>query len=297
VALSPLRWTPALVALLLLAGCDTGVVAPAGQVGRAEYLILMDSLAIMLAIVIPTILVTLFFAWWYRASNTRALYRPRWAYSGRLELIIWSIPTLVILFLGGLIWTGSHQLDPARPLVSSEKALDVQVVSLDWKWLFIYPEQRIATVNELVVPAGRPVHFSLTSASVMNSFFVPQLGGMIATMNRMVTQLHLVADRPGNYYGQSTQFSGDGFADMNFVLRAVPPESFSEWVTAVREKGPVLNRAAYGSLVKQSRDVRPFTYRAADPALFHAIVHQELPPGPGPSVGRAGPEVRPEGNY
>src|SRR5262249_45466149 len=148
---------------------------------------------------IPTIVATLFFAWRYRASNKHARYLPHFAYSGRLELIIWSIPTLIILFLGGVIWAGSHELDPTRPLPSREAPLEVQVVSLDWKWLFIYPEQRVASVNELVMPVGRPVHFSLTSGSVMNMFFVPELGGMIATMNRMVTQLSLQADEPGRY--------------------------------------------------------------------------------------------------
>jgi len=238
----------------------------------------------MLAIVVPTIAVALFFAWRYRASNTRARHRPQWAYSGRLELIIWSIPTLVIAFLSGVIWLGSHDLDPAKQLSSPHEALEVQVVSLDWKWLFIYPQQRIASVNQLVVPAGRPVHFSLTSASVMNAFFVPQLGGMIATMNRMVTQLHLQADQPGDYFGESTQFSGDGFPGMHFVLRAVPADSFSQWVASVREAGPVLDSASYAELAKQSQDVVPFTYRTANSELFHAIVMQHEPPGPGPKL-------------
>src|SRR4051812_2326242 len=158
----------------------------------------------MLAIVIPTILATLAFAWWFRESNSRARYLPDWAYSGRIELVVWAIPTLVILFLGGVTWIGSYDLDPARPLSSHVKPLEVQVVSLDWKWLFIYPEQGVAAVNELVVPAGRPVHFSLTSASVMNAFFVPQLGSMIYAMNGMTTQLHLQADRPGDFYGRSS---------------------------------------------------------------------------------------------
>jgi len=189
-----------------------------------------------------------------------------------IELIVWSIPTLVILFLGGVIWTGSHNLDPGKPLDSASTPIEVQVVALDWKWLFIYPEQRIASVNEVVVPAGRPVHFSLTSGSVMNAFFVPRLGGMIATMNRMVTQLNLEADRAGNFYGQSTQFSGEGFSDMQFVMRALPASDFEAWSAAARRNGPVLNPATYQELAKQSHDVHPFTYREADPQLFHAIV-------------------------
>ncbi|TKB40438.1 MAG: ubiquinol oxidase subunit II, partial [Mesorhizobium sp.] len=190
----------------LLAGCQGGVLDPQGPVGAAQRTILLNSVAIMLAIVVPTIVATLGFAWWFRETNTRARYLPEWAYSGRIELVVWSIPILVILFLSGIIWIGSHDLDPMKPLDSQQKPLEVQVVSLDWKWLFIYPEQNVASINQLVVPAGRPVHFSLTSASVMNAFFVPQLGGMIYTMNGMTTQLHLQADQPGEFYGRSAHF-------------------------------------------------------------------------------------------
>lgn len=286
----PLHWrcTVPLALTLLLSACETGVLAPAGPVGRAERTILINALVIMLAIVIPTILATLGFAWWYRESNTKARYLPRFAYSGRLELIIWSIPTLVILFLGGVIWTGSYALDPRKSLASREPPLEVQVVSLDWKWLFIYPEQRVASVNQLVVPAGRPVRFSLTSASVMNQFFVPELGSMIATMNRMVTHLNLQADEPGEYYGLSAQFSGDGFSDMQFVVKAVPSEDFSAWIADARRNGSALDRAQYMALLRPSQNVRPVTYRDADPTLFHAIVSHDLPPGPGPSVARSG---------
>src|SRR6185312_5603133 len=211
---------PMLTLAAALAGSGGGVLSPAGPVGKAEYTILLNSLAIMLAIVIPTMLTVIVFAWWFRAGNTRATYRPEWAYSGRLELLVWSIPSLVILFLGGVIWIGSHRLDPATPLRSARRPLQVQVISLDWKWLFIYPEQHIASINQLVAPVGVPLHFSLTSASVMNVFFVPQLGSMIYTMNGVVTQLHLQADRPGDFFGESAQFSGDGFPDMRFTLRA-----------------------------------------------------------------------------
>jgi cytochrome o ubiquinol oxidase subunit II len=268
------------ISCCLLCACDRRIVAPAGPVAGAERLILFNSLAIMLTVVIPTIVAILLFAWRYRASNTKARYLPDWAYSGRLELITWSIPTLIILFLSGVIWTGSHDLDPARS--RGDRALEVQVVSLDWKWLFIYPDQHVASVNQLVLPAGVPVHFSLTSASVMNQFFVPQLGGMIATMNRMVTHLNLQADRTGTFYGQSAQFSGDGFSDMHFAVRAVSAQEFSSWVAATQREGPALDRASYTTLAAQSRDVAPFTYRSADRDLFAAIVSRSLPPGPGP---------------
>jgi cytochrome o ubiquinol oxidase subunit 2 len=247
----------------------------------------------MLVIVVPTIVAILLFGWWFRASNTRARYRPDFVYSGSIEVLVWSIPILVILFLGGVIWIGSHALDPFKPISSPDKPTEVQVVSLDWKWLFIYPDQGVASVNELAVPAGIPVHFSLTSASVMNMFFVPQLGTMIATMNGMVTQLHLAADKPGEFYGQSAQFSGDGFSDMNFILRAVPQDAFAQWIATARQSGSALDRTSYLALCQQSSSVRPFTYRTVDASLFNAVVNQQLPPCPGPSIERAGATVRP----
>ena len=275
----------------LLAGCGNGVLNPEGPIGAAERMILFNSLAIMLAIVIPTILAVIGFAWWFRAGNEKARYRPEWTFSGRIELVVWSIPLLVVLFLAGVIWVGSHQLDPYRPIASRTKALEVQVVSLDWKWLFIYPEQGIASVNELVVPAGVPIHFSLTSASVMNSFFVPQLGSMIYTMNGMVTQLHLQADRPGTYWGQSAHFSGDGFSDMHFMTRSVLPNAFATWATQAKGQGPMLDAAAYATLARQSVVEQPFRYGAVQPGLFMLIATQKIAPAAGPQVGRGGPKT------
>ncbi|HEY7245089.1 MAG TPA: ubiquinol oxidase subunit II [Xanthobacteraceae bacterium] len=278
-----------------LAGCSGSVLDAQGPIGAANAKIMLNALAIMLAIVVPTIIGTLLFAWWFRASNSRASYLPQFVYSGTIEIIVWAIPLLVIVFLGGVIWIGSHQLDPFRPIAADSKPVEVQVVSLDWKWLFIYPDQGIASVNEVVVPAGAPVHFSLTSASVMNAFFVPQLGSMIATMNGMVTQLHLQADRPGDFYGLSTQYSGEGFSGMHFVLHAVPQGAFGQWVSTAQQSGPALDRAGYSALAQQSRNVAPFTYRAVEPNLFDAVVTQEIPPGPGPGGGPRGQGVTPTG--
>jgi len=276
---------------LVVAGCSDGVLDPRGPVGTQERQILLNSLAIMLVIVVPTIVVALAFAWWFRASNTRARRQPGFVYSGRVELVVWSIPLLTIALLGGVIWISSHSLDPYRPLPSSKPPLEVRVVSLDWKWLFIYPRQGIASVNELVVPVGVPVHFSLTSASVMNGFFVPQLGSMVATMNGMVTQLYLQADHAGDYYGESTQFSGDGFSDMNFIVRAVPADRFEQWAAGVHRAGAALDRGAYAVLARQSANVRPVWWGSVDPGLFDAIVAQRIPPGPGPDPGRGGRAV------
>jgi cytochrome o ubiquinol oxidase subunit II len=271
-----------LLAPVVLTACEPGVLDPQGAVGIANKTILIDSLAIMLAIVLPTIAATLGFAWWYRASNSKARYRPDFVYSGQIELITWAIPLLTILLLGGVAWVGSHDLDPARPLPSKEPALNVQVVSLDWKWLFIYPDQHVASVNRLVIPAGVPVRFALTSGSVMTAFFVPQLGSMIYTMNGMRTQLNLIADAPGNFRGLASHYSGDGFSTMHFDVAAVPAGQFSAWVNATRGTGPTLTGQSYEDLAKQSLSVAPFTYRDVEPDLFQKIVTQVLPPGPGP---------------
>ncbi len=278
---------------LALSGCQSLLLNPQGPVGAAQKTILINSLAIMLAIVVPTILATLAFAWWFRAGNARAHRRPDWAYSGRLEFVTWAIPVLVILFLGGIAWIGSHDLDPARPLDSGEKAIEVQVVSLDWKWLFIYPDHGVASVNRLVVPAGVPVHFSLTSASVMNAFFVPQLGSMIYTMNGMTTHLNLQADRPGTFHGLSSHFSGDGFAGMHFRVEALPREGFEGWVRSTRETGDALDRQRYEALAKQTIADPPTTFRAVDPHLFHEVVMQRIPPAPGPEIGKPDRETSP----
>jgi cytochrome o ubiquinol oxidase subunit 2 len=282
-----------ILAPLLTAACAPAVLDPAGPISDAEKTILIDSMTIMLAIVVPTIVATFAVAWWFRASNTRAKYLPEFEYSGQMEIVLWFIPLLTITLLGGVAWVGSHDLDPAVPLESDKPALNVQVVSMDWKWLFIYPQQRIATVNQLVIPAGVPVHFALTSSSVMNAFFIPQLGSMIYTMNGMTTQLNLQADAPGTFLGESSHYSGDGFSDMHFPVRAVPEDQFAAWVADTRKSGPTLDTTGYQELSGQSRSMPAFTYRAADPGLFSQIVTQKLAPGPGPDIGRPNPTVSP----
>jgi cytochrome o ubiquinol oxidase subunit 2 len=267
-----------LVTAATLGGCSEGVLDPKGPVAAAERLILFNSLGIMLAIVIPTILATLGVAYWFRSSNTRARYLPDFAYSGRLEMLVWSIPAMTVLLVGGVAWVGSHDLDPRKPIASTVKPISIQVVSLDWKWLFIYPEQGIATVNQLTIPVGTPVRFELTSSSVMNSFFVPQLGGQIYTMAGMVTRLHLQADHFGTYPGLSANYSGSGFADMRFNVDAVPAENFAQWVDATRGAGPELNAQAFADLAKPSQAVAPFTYRAVAPGLFNGILSAGMRP-------------------
>ena len=284
---------------LVLTSCSGGVLDPAGPVGEGDATILINATAIMLAIVIPTILLAFWMAWRYRASNTKAEYLPYWSYSGRIEAVVWSIPILTIMFIGGVIWIGSYKLDPFKPLSDKVPPLEVQVVSLDWKWLFIYPDQGIASVNQLVMPAGTPVRFSITSASVFNAFFVPRLGSMIYAMPGMVSQLHLQADKPEQLWGISAQFSGDGFSDMQFEVKSVPVADFTAWAKSARESGPVLDKTAYEALLHQTQRVPPSTYRAVDSGLFQDVATQKIPPGPGPQPGgpeHAGREISPDGS-
>ena len=256
---------------MALASCNEGVLDPRGPVGKAERVILYDATAIMLAVVIPVILLTLVFAWWFRARNKRAHYRPDWEYSGRIEMIIWSIPALIVLFLGGIAWTGSHDLDPAVPLAESTVPLDVEVISLDWRWLFIYPHEGIASLNRLVVPAGVPLRFRLTSTTVMNSFFVPQLGSQIYAMPNMVTRLNLKADQPGTFEGLSAQFSGDGFSDMRFDLVSTDAEAFKAWVSAAKTQGGVLDAKTFGALSRPAKADGVQTYAQVSEGLFDSI--------------------------
>jgi cytochrome o ubiquinol oxidase subunit 2 len=260
--------------LAALAGCGHGQLQPAGPVSEAERTLLLDATLIMLAIIVPVSIAVITIAWWYRAPNPRARRRPDFVYSGRVELVTWSIPVLVIIFLAGIAWISAHDLDPAKPLPSKTPPLTVQVVSLDWKWLFIYPDQGVASVNRLVIPAGVPLHLELTSATVWNVFWVPQLGSMLYSMNGMLTTLYLEASRPGVYYGESAMISGDGFSGMHFDTDAVPAQQFSSWVDSTRSAGPVLDAGSYRGLLEPSQSVKPYTYRSVQPDFFSRVVLQ-----------------------
>jgi cytochrome o ubiquinol oxidase subunit 2 len=199
---------------------------------------------------------------------------PDLRYEGRMEFVIWSIPALTVILLGGVIWISSHQLDPRAPIAADADPLRVDVVALDWKWLFIYPDQGVAAVNQLVIPAETPVTFRITSATVMNSFFIPQLGSQIYAMGGMTTHLNLLADAPGEFPGFSANYSGDGFSHMRFIARAVPAGDFDAWVAQVRGAGSALDDAAYADLARPSIAVPPTTYRSVAPQLFERIVDQ-----------------------
>ncbi|MGE5062492.1 MAG: ubiquinol oxidase subunit II [Myxococcales bacterium] len=272
----------ALLLILLMSGCNRGILDPVGPVGSAEKQILINSTAIMLAIIIPTMIATVAVAFWFRRGNKKAVYRPDWEYSGAIELVVWGIPILTVMLLAGIAWIGSHDLEPSRPLPSDKPPLKVDVVSLDWKWLFIYPDQGIATVNQLVVPAGTAVSYRLTSATVWNVFWVPQMGTMIYTMPRMTTRLNLQADRLGSFKGLSGHFSGDGFPGMEFQVQSLPPEQFATWAQGARGQGAVLDGRSYAELSKPSSYVKPMTYGAVAPGLFDAIVANSAPANPVP---------------
>jgi cytochrome o ubiquinol oxidase subunit 2 len=191
-------------------------------------------------------------------------------------MLVWSVPAMTVFLVGGVAWVSSHDLSPRKPIASMVKPLRVQVASLDWKWLFIFPDQGVASVNRLTIPVGTPVSLELTSSGVMNSFFVPQLGGQIYTMAGMVTRLNLQADDPGTYRGFSAQFSGEGFADMHFDADVVPNEKFAQWLDAARSVGPELDVRSYADLAKPSAAVTPFTYRSVAPGLFDSIAVSEM---------------------
>jgi cytochrome o ubiquinol oxidase subunit II len=250
---------------------NMGILAPKGSVGVAERTLIATSTYAMLIVVIPVILLTVWFAWRYRSTGN-GTYAPKWDHSTAIEVVVWTIPTLIIIFLAVLTWKTTHELDPYKPLQSDVKPINVEVVALDWKWLFIYPDQGIATVNQLAVPVGTPVNFLITSDSVMNSFFIPQLGTQIYAMAGMVTRLHLVADEAGDYDGLSANFSGRGFSDMKFRALAESPADFNAWVEKVKASPQQLSMDAYGKVAQPSEKDPVQYFSSVNPDLFHNII-------------------------
>jgi cytochrome o ubiquinol oxidase subunit II len=259
--------------MLLLSGCSNlDILNPKGSVGLAERDLIATSTWAMLIVVVPVIALTLWFAWRYRASNKNAEYKPGWTHSTGIEIAVWTIPTLIILFLAVLTWKSTHELDPYRPLESQVKPINVEVVALDWKWLFIYPDLGIASVNQLAIPVGTPVNFRITSDTVMNSFFIPQLGGQIYAMAGMQTRLHLIADHSGDYAGLAANFSGKGFSDMKFRTLATSPEDFNAWVAKVRASSDRLDMDRYHAVSEPSQKDPVRYFSTVDPKLFNNII-------------------------
>ena len=272
---------PVLMAGLLLAGCNAVVMKPHGDIAQQQANLIVTATLLMLLIIVPVMALTLYFAYRYRQSNTEATYEPDWDHSTRLELIIWGAPLLIIIALGAITWISTHKLDPFRPLdriaegrpvAADVKPLEVYVVSMDWKWLFIYPEQGVATINEMAAPVDRPIHFRFTSTSVMNTFYVPALAGMIYTMPGMETQLHAVINKAGVYDGLSANYSGAGFSGMRFKFHGLPEEEFTRWVDGNKAGGNTLTRADYLQLEQPSTGEPVRRFANVEPGLWSAIV-------------------------
>ncbi|ABI62174.1 ubiquinol oxidase subunit II [Granulibacter bethesdensis] len=262
-----------LLPALLLMGCKLDLMDPAGAIGRAEKNLILVSTALMLLVVVPVIFMTFLFAWKYRASNRNAIYRPNWHHSTVLEIIVWSVPCAIIIVLAAITWRTTHELDPYKPLDVAGKPLKIEVVALDWKWMFIYPEQGIATVNQMAMPLNTPVEFSITSDSVMNDFFIPQLGSQIYAMTGMETKLHLIADRAGIYDGLAANFNGDGFSDMRFKVIATDQKGFDDWVQKARQSASTLDLKTYSELAKPSEKNPVAYYSKVEHGLFSHIIH------------------------
>ncbi|WP_045837511.1 ubiquinol oxidase subunit II [Hyphomicrobium sp. 99] len=278
----------ALLPLLLLGGCNAIVLNPAGDVAIQQRDLVIISTVLMLLIIIPVMALTVFFAWRYRQSNKSAPYDPEWDHSTHLELVIWAAPLLIIICLGAITWMATHLLDPFRPIertapgqaVTHEtKPLNVDVVALDWKWLFIYPDYGVATVNEMAAPVGRPIHFRVSASSVMNAFYVPALAGMIYAMPAMQTQLHAVINKPGDFEGFSANYSGEGFSEMRFKFLGRNDADFDKWISDAKAGGGNLGRNEYLELERPSKGVPVQKWASVDPNLFHLIVNLCVQPG------------------
>ncbi|MCJ2080317.1 ubiquinol oxidase subunit II [Methylobacterium sp. J-090] len=261
--------------LLGLGGCgilDHGFLSAAGPVADETRSLFLLVCFILLFVAGPVLLLTPIFAWHYRLANTESAYRPQWGFNWPLEGLIWIPPTAIVVLLAVFLWRDTHRLDPYRPLASLQAPVEVQAVALDWKWLFIYPDEGVASVDELVFPADRPVHLSLTSGTVMQSFFVPRLGGQIYAMAGMTTQLNLAASEPGRFLGENTQFNGIGFQNQKFAVLAQSTEGYATWLAEVRASGGILDRDAFKALSARATQTEPLRFGAVAPGLFQTVL-------------------------
>ena len=270
-----------LFGMLLLGGCNMTLLDPVGQIGVDEKNLIITATLLMLLVVVPVILMTLVFAWKYRASNKNATYAPKWSHSTKIEVVIWTVPILIIIALGVITYKSTHALDPYRPIESDVKPVTIEVVAMDWKWLFIYPEQGIATVNKIVFPANTPVNFRITSDTVMNSFFIPGLGGQIYAMAGMQTKLHLIANKNAELDGISANYSGAGFTGMKFKAIATSQADFDAWVSEVKAAPKQLDSAQYEALSKPSQNNPVELFSSVTPNLFQVIIdkYEGMKPG------------------
>jgi cytochrome o ubiquinol oxidase subunit II len=264
-----------LCAVIFLGGCsDILLLHPKGPIGDAERLVIIVAIALMLLVVIPVVVMVFLFPRKYRSTNPKATYMPRWSHSAIIEWVVWLVPALIVTVLGTLVWHYTHHLDPYKPIDTGVKPVNIEVVSMDWKWLFIYPDRNIATVNQLVFPVGVPLSFRITSATVMTSFFIPQLGSQIYAMAGMQTRLHLLADETGTYLGQNQQFSGSGYAYMNFKAIAVSPKEYEAWTQKVQQSPDILDPARYAELEKPSAHYPVTLFSSVTTGLFDRIIRK-----------------------
>ncbi|MCM5557093.1 ubiquinol oxidase subunit II [Pleomorphomonas sp. JP5] len=265
---------------LLAAGCRFPVLDPSGPVAAREKQLILISTALMLLVVVPVIVMALLFAYLYRASNKHPRSMPNWAHSNAIEAVVWIVPLLIVIALGSLAWTSTHALDPYRALEHDGETLEVDVVALDWKWLFIYPKQNIASVNEVVFPVDTPVHFNITSDTVMNSFFIPGLAGQIYAMAGMRTELSLIASKPGTFGGMSANYSGAGFSGMRFKAVATSPDEFEAWTREVASSGRPLDAAAFDKLADEKANAPVIHYAPGNPNLLQSLIdkYRHTPP-------------------
>ncbi|MFK8259899.1 cytochrome o ubiquinol oxidase subunit II [Erwinia sp. AnSW2-5] len=265
-----------IASMILLSGCDSALLNPKGQIAMEQRSLILTAFGLMMIVVIPAVLMAVVFAWKYRASNTNAKYSPNWSHSNKVEAVVWTVPILIIVFLGILTWKSTHALEPSKPLASDAKPIVIEVVSLDWKWMFIYPEQGIATVNQIAFPANRPVSFKITSNTVMNSFFIPTLGSQIYAMAGMQTRLNLIANEAGTFDGISSNFSGRGFSGMKFKAIATPDEaSFEQWVAKAKQSPDTLmTMDDFNKLAAPSENHPVEFFSSVKPELFKDIIGQ-----------------------
>ena len=274
-AIVNLRWAVIAGLGLLAGGCDRAVVLnPKGPIADAERGLLFDAFTVMMLVIVPIIVMAFLFAWRYRASNRDARYEPTWAYSAKVDAVVWLIPALIVIAVGVLVWRSTHKLDPYREIASQQPPLDIQVVGQDWKWLFIYPEQGIAVVNQMAIPTGRPISLRITSDTVMNSFYVPALAGQIYAMAGMQTRLQMLADQPGKFVGRNTQYSGGGFSDQHFEVLATSQADFDAWAAKAKQSPDKLDAATYARLAQKSRNNPVAYYSTVEPRLFDSIIEK-----------------------
>jgi cytochrome o ubiquinol oxidase subunit 2 len=257
------------------------VLSPVGPVGHKERNLMLAAIILSGIVVVPVFILTIYIAVKFREDNPRrGRYQPEFYSNRKLEAVWWGIPFTIIAILSVITWQSSHALDPAKPLVSSVKPLQVQVIAMNWKWLFIYPDQQVASVNQLALPVDTPVDFSITSDSVMNSFWIPNLGSQIYAMPGMNTSLHLQADRVGSYTGSSANISGSGFADMHFMVQAMTFGDFTQWVSHVEaSSSPRLSAEAYAALAQPSKPKAVSYYRAPQAGLYNDVMMKYMMPG------------------